>query len=280
MRMSGARQHYLTYPTIAFSFFLLIWIVWALDIATRFTTPGLLDDGTYFTVADFYRAHGFFHEIKSHFLSIFDPHADRRFYELHELPLGIYRWAFGFDLRYWYVIQFTYCLLTAAAGFWIVWSLSKNLAAAMLAAFGVLTVSPLADAVRGNFGKVEDIMTFAFMLSVALLIRLSRRWEVAPTAPDRAVLASVAASAAVFALLAALGKESGKILAVFPPLFVLLELAAPVLSRQWKDDGRVRNEIVGTFSGGAEKPPTLGFVTFSLCLGAVALSWVNDRGPY
>jgi hypothetical protein len=259
---------------IAFSLFLLIWIVWATDIATRFTAPGLLDDGSAIADAGAYRAQGFFHVVAAHFLQIFNPASARRFYELQEGLLGFYRWAFGPDLRFWYLMQFGWCLLTAAAGFSIVWSFDKNLSPGMVAAFSVLTISPLADAVRANFGKGEDIMTFAFVAGVAFLVRLRFRRAKASTASGLAAVIGLAAGSIVFMTLGALGKESGKILATFPLLFVVLEFAAQRFANACETGKKTPAAVERIFLQPRDdcRPPLpFGFAIFSGCLGVVVL---------
>lgn len=274
--MCNRQKSNLRYPTIVFFIFLAVWIVWAFDLSTQYVTPGLLDDGTYIHTADEYRVHGLFHVAVKHFLEIFNSASRRRFYELHEGLLGFYQTAFGLDLRFWYLAQYCYCILTAAAGFWLVWSFSKDLLGGMLAVFSILTVSPLADAVRANFGKVEDVMAFTFMLAVACLAQLRLRSTTSSTILDRAIYIALAVGASIFMVLGSLGKESGKILAAFPLLFVTLEFVAFKLTSWHKyRQGRCAELAQYFFDRNEEgrAPTPLSFIIFTMSLGILVLAF-------
>ena len=210
---------------------LAIWCVWAFDSATHYVAPGLLDDGSFIYRGLRYVQSGYFNLILSDLKAVLSSTTTERFYELQFALVGLYAKLFGLDLRYWYLSNFVLCLLTAGAGFCTVFWLTRNLGAAFIGFTAVLTVSPLAEAARANFGKVEVVMTMTFMLALACFVG-AVKLAVEPASAMRTLAAAAAGFCGIVLLgAAAVGKESGRLLAAALPTFAVLAFVGLMLAR-------------------------------------------------
>ena len=190
----------------AFALLLLLWTGWVLRVSVG-AVPGLLDDGTHMIHSERYRTTGFFTTILGDLHGVAH-HA--RFYEIQYALLGGYNILFGHDIFLWYLATFFLCLATGLLIYGIVRTATGDVAGAVAGSVAFLTASPLAEAARANFGKVEVAMAFLFVLSLALWVFGRARWE----GSERWSLgATTTVAASLFALtLAAVAKESGRLL--------------------------------------------------------------------
>ena len=232
MKVVIAPLKHIHWTTLLIVSFLGCWWIWAFDVATRYVAPGLLDDGSHITRALQYAQDGFYAMFAANWADVLDPMTPSRFYGVQYGTIGLYEKFFGIDLRYWYLSQLLFCTLTGIAGYLAVNLLTRNRVAAMICLVGILTASPLADAARANFGKVEVVMSMTLVFALvcmsiaAILVQrpssLSRNWLIVPT-----LFSGIA-----FMTIASLAKESGKLIAVVPLIFPALAFGGPLLANQ------------------------------------------------
>ncbi len=225
--------HVRTAPAHAFFFgALVVWSLWALYICAD-AVPGLLDDGTHLLHSERYRTDGFLATVGGDLAAV-GQHA--RFYEIQYALLGLYNVLFGHHLALWYLANHAFGLATGLLIYAVIRMTTRSVPGAITGSLVFLTGSPMAEAARANFGKAEVVMTFLFVCSIALLVlarHLGRTWSSSGRGP-RAAIAAVAAMGLASLLLAAVAKESGRLLGL------ALVLTGLVGARSRPRDGRAR----------------------------------------
>ena len=187
---------------LAFLFFLvgLAWVWWA-AASLQFAVPGLIDDGCHIEIGNDYATTGFFHAMVRSFENFLN---GARFYETQFALLGLFHICFGENLALWYAGNIFLGAISACALAYVVYAMSKDVWASLVAGALMLTSSPVAETLRGNFGKAEAIMV-AFMAAGFALWVYSRR--------SRHPLPCLIGAGVLF-VLACVSKESGKIVAI------------------------------------------------------------------
>src|SRR5262249_10980319 len=97
----------------------------------------------------------------------------------------------------------------------------RNIMAATVAAIFFATSAPIAETVRGNFGKSENIMLFFFFLGLAVFQEWQGKKKTQNT-KDTVVGIILCAGALASFLLSCLAKESGKLIGGLLILYALL----------------------------------------------------------
>ena len=187
---------------LAFLFLLLglAWVWWA-AVSLQFAVPGLIDDGCHIEIGRDYATTGFFHAMARSFGNFLN---GARFYEPQFALLGIFHICFGENLTLWYAGNILLGAFSGCAIACVVYAMTKDVWASLVAGALMLTSSPVAETLRGNFGKAEAIMV-AFMTAGFALwgySGLSKR-------PRLCLI-----GAGMLFILACVCKESGKIVAI------------------------------------------------------------------
>ncbi len=186
-----------------------MWLSWVI-FALKDSAPGLLDDGAHIAGAAPYAEKGLLKEIANSFDSY--TKGQVRFYQTHFTLVGVYHILFDQNLRLWYLGNITLAVLSALAVGYVVFTFSNNILAALLGALLLLTSSPAAETLRGNFGKAEAIMAACLLAGIAL-------WAYAGKSkyPKSCII-----GAGILFALGCVSKESGKLvgLAMCLPLMI------------------------------------------------------------
>lgn len=193
--------------------------LWACHLCSD-AKPGLLDDGTSIATARLYERNGWLTQVR---LNCEASLKGARFYEVQQAYLGVCQILFGQNLAAWYGLNFAVLFASGGLLFYLIQVTTGSQPAAALATLYFLTSSPVAETVRGNFGKAENLMLLFFFLALAAL----HKWEVlvagrqTPACGRRLIAASVLILALLAFILCSVAKESGKLLALVPLLEAL-----------------------------------------------------------
>jgi hypothetical protein len=259
------------WTTLLIVSFLGCWWIWAFDVATLYVAPGLLDDGSHIARALQYVHEGFHTMFAANWSKVLDSATPSRFYEVQYVVIGLYAKAFGTDLRYWYLSQFLLCTLTGIAGYLVVNMLTRNRVAAMLCLIGILTASPLADAARANFGKVEVVMSMTIVFALACMSSAAVLVQRPSSLSRNLLIVTTLFSGILFMTIASLAKESGKLLAVVPLIFPALAFGGPVLASQIKSRWPAWTKFASSFVEVKREYPRQNVSYGIICTLAAAL---------
>jgi len=177
-----------------------MWLWWV-AVSLQQAFPGLIDDGSHMTVGKNYAVEGFFPSLVRFFRSFLD---GERFYETQYSLLGLYTIFFGEKLVFWYAGNIFLGALASGSIGYVIYSETKNLWASLMGTAIMLTSSPVAEALRANFGKAEAIMVALFAVGLAF-------W--AHSAHSKRPLIWII-GAVILVALGCVSKESGKIMGV------------------------------------------------------------------
>jgi|GEM_PF-3549670 len=150
--------------TVLFIILGSVWLWWVV-ISLQQAFPGLIDDGTHITDGKSYAEEGFFYGVICSFKCFLAGH---RFYEIQYALLGIYTILLGERLEFWYAANIFLGVISAGAISYSLYSETKNFWPSLLGGAIMLTSSPIAEALRANFGKAEAIMVALLALGLAL----------------------------------------------------------------------------------------------------------------
>ncbi|XHR30525.1 MAG: hypothetical protein ACFUZC_08175 [Chthoniobacteraceae bacterium] len=210
---------------LAFLFLLLgiAWIWWVV-VSLQPAVPGLIDDGSHISIGRSYATEGFFHALVRSFESFLH---GSRFYDTQFALLGIFHIFFGENLTLWYAGNIFLAMLSASAIGYVIYAETRNPWATLLGGAFLLTSSPVAEALRGNFGKAEAIMV-AFIAAGFALWAYSGRSRY----PHLCMI-----GAGVLFILGCVSKESGKVVAIalcLPWIAALVPLPSGTQSQEQK----------------------------------------------
>jgi hypothetical protein len=192
----GKKLLFLCFLLLAFS-----WLYWV-TFSLREAKPGLLDDGSHITGAAQFAASGFIRGLYGSFEAFFK--GEIRFYITHLTLMGLYYTWFGENLTLWYAANIAISVLSGLAVGYVIFSFTKNLWFSSLGAILLLTSSPAAEALRGNFGKAEAVMVALIAFGLAFWTHsIKSRWP--------KLFLSLAGT---FFVLGCLSKESGKVIGI------------------------------------------------------------------
>lgn len=177
------------------------WWVWWVILSLQNAVPGLMDDGSHISLAQEYAQNGFLNATQDHIEGFFH---GARFYETHFALLGIYQKLFNQNLLFWYIGNIALGVLSSVAIGYVIYSTTEGLYEALLGSFMMLTSSPVAESLRGNFGKAEAIMVM--LLSVGLAF-----WAYSSKGHHKKIILM---AGTLFFVLGSVSKESGKIVAI------------------------------------------------------------------
>jgi hypothetical protein len=162
----------------AFLFFgislLIIWVSWCV-YSSHSAVPGLLDDGIHIKGARRYVSEGFLDAVLWSFAGFIN---GERFYEVHFFVLGLYHTFFDQNLVLWYAGNMLLASCVGIGLYYIIFSITGNVSLGIFACGLFLTSSPIAETLRGNFGKAEPVMLALLVggLFFWCLFARSKKW--------------------------------------------------------------------------------------------------------